>query len=206
MIEAVVRRDVRGLDFARTMRAANKGRELPDSRIEELRELLLKPRAFRASIIPEFTLLSILKVTDTVARIIFEMGWRFVIPPLGKHFLASDNPVFWYDPTSPPPFSNGLASRNVILTFPIGPEVALVGNWHDSSDSYNRVEDSIVGDINGIVISSAERWVIAARKEEAQFALARWQQMKSRGMRLGPRTIETFEIAGDRSGIGSVLR
>lgn len=208
MIEAMVRRDVRGPDFARTMREANKGREVSDSRIEELRRSLLRPGAFRCRIIPEFTLESILNVTDTVARMIFELRWSFAIPPLGKHFLASDNPVFWYDPTAPSPFCNGLASRNMVLTFPIGPELALVGSWHDGSDSYNRVGDIIVDDINGLVISSAERWVIAARKEEARTALRLWQQMKSCGVRLGPRRIETFEIANASSGIaiGSVVR
>ncbi len=202
MIEAVVRRDARGPDFARTMREANKGREISDSRIEELRRPLLRPGAFRCRIIPEFTLLSILNVTDTVARIIFELRWRFAIPPLGKHFLASDNPVFWYDPKASSPFCNGLASRNMVLTFPIGPELALVGSWQDGSDSYNRVDDTIVDNINGIVVASAERWVVAARKEEAKAALRLWQQMKSRGVRLGPRRIETFEVADGPSGIG----
>ncbi len=202
MIEAVVRRDARGPDFARTMREANKGREISDSRIEELRRPLLRPGAFRCGIIPEFTLLSILNATDTVARIIFDLRWRFAIPPLGKHFLTSDNPVFWFDPNATSPFCNGLASRNMSLTFPIGPELTLVGSWQEGSDSYDRVDDTIVDDINGIVIASAERWVIAARKEEAETALGQWRQMKSDGVQLGPRRIETFEIADDPSGIG----
>jgi uncharacterized protein DUF4238 len=185
MIEAMVRKDVHGPDFARTMREANKRAGVSDSRIEELRRALLRPGALRCRLIPEFTLVSMLNVTDTVARIIFELGWYFAIPPLGKHFLTSDNPVFWYDPTAPSPFCNGLASRNMVLTFPIGPELALLGSWHDGSDSYSRVDDAIVDNINGLVISSAERWVIAARKEEAKTAWGLWQHMKSRGVRLG---------------------
>ena len=202
MIEAVARSKARGPEFARSMREASKGREISDDRIEELRRKLLRPGAIRCRIIPEFTLLSILNATDTLARIFFDLSWRFVIPPLGKHFLTSDNPVFWFDPNASSPFCNGLASRDMSLTFPIGPELALVGSWRDEDDSYYRVDDTIVDDINGIVIASTERWAIAARREEAETALRRRLQMKSDGVRLGPRRIETFEIAGEPSGVG----
>jgi Protein of unknown function (DUF4238) len=134
MIEARVARDIRGPDFARTMREANKGHERSDSEIERGRQLMLRLGAVRCTIIPEFTLLSVLNVTNSPARIIFQMGWHLAIPPLGKHFLTSDNPVFWNDPTAPFPHRNGLASRNVTLTFAIGPELAVVASWRDASD------------------------------------------------------------------------
>ena len=198
----MTRRKARGPEFARSMREAIKGREISDDRIEELRRKLLRPGAIRCRIIPEFTLLSILNATETFARIIFELRWRFAIPPLGRHFLTSDNPVFWFDPNASSPFCNGPASRDMLLTFPIGPELALVGSWQDVDDSYYRVDDTIVDEINGIVLASAERWVIAARKEEAETGLSRWLEMKRDGVRLGPRRIETFEIEDDPSGIG----
>jgi pentatricopeptide repeat protein len=59
-----------------------------------------------------------------------------------------------------------------------------------------------------LVIASADQWLIAARKEEAEAALRLWQQMKSRGLRLGPRRVQIFETESDHSGtgIGAFLR
>lgn len=190
MLEAIASKRARDTGFAAAMREANKAHGLSDERIEELRRLFIAPGSIRYEVIPEFTLLQILYITDSLARIIFRMGWHFAIAPLGKHFVTSDNPVFWHDPTAPWPYCNGIASRNVILTFPIGPEVALVASWRDTSDSSYRMETSIMDCLNGTVVASADRWLIAARREEAEAALRLRREMKRGGARLGPRRVE----------------
>jgi Protein of unknown function (DUF4238) len=209
MIEGIVSGRVRSVDFPHSFRQANKGSQISDGRIEEVRQQLLKPGALRARIIPEFSLQYILTIADTVARMVFDMRWRLAIPPLGRHFLASDNPVFWYDPSAPRSSRHALASPNAILTFPIGPEVALVGSWSDGPDGYHRVGDSIVDDINQLVASSADRWIIAARQDEAESALCLRQALMRRGVAVGPLRMEAFELYDEenrRLGVGSSLR
>lgn len=206
MLEVRARRLVCRADFASNMRERNKEHEISDSRIEEFRQLFLKRRV-RCRLIPEFSLLSVLNVTDTVARMVFNMKWLYAIPPRGKYFLTSDNPVFWCDPTVPSPLCNGLASRGTILTFPIGPELALLGTWESGNDAFGQVDDGIVAAINGARVCSAERLIVAARKEEAEAALRMRQNMKSDGVPLGPRKMDIFEIEdGARFGIGAVIR
>lgn len=209
IVESHLSRKVRGVEFPGSFRKAHKGKEISDSRIEEVRQQLLKPSALRARIIPEFSLEYVLTIADTVARIVFDMRWRLAIPPLGKHFLTSDNPVFWYDPSAPPFSRHALASRNTILTFPIGPEVALVGSWSDGPHGYHRVDDSIVNDINQVAVSSADQWIIAVRKDEAESASCLRQVLMRRGVAVGPLRMETFEVCDEenrRFGVGSVLR
>lgn len=206
MLEARARRLVCRADFADNMRERNMGHEISDSRIGEIRQLFLK-RKVRCRVIPEFSLLPVLDATDTVARMVFNMKWRYAIPPRGKYFLTSDNPVFWCDPTAPSPQCNGLASRGTVLTFPIGPELALLGTWESGNDALGQVDDGIVAAINGARVCSAERLIVAARKEEAEAALRMRQSMKSDGVPLGPRKIDIFEIEDEtRFGIGAVIR
>jgi|SRR5208282_5319428 len=204
MVESVFKRKVRASDFSHSFREANRGRDISDARIEQLQRLLIKPR-----IIPEFSLEQVLTITSTLARMIFEMCWRFTIPPIGKHFITNDNPVVWYDGSAPAPLRHALASRNTILLFPVGPEVALVGSWSDRPDGYDRIDDKVTESINQWIVSSADRWIIAARRDEAASSLCQWRAVKNRGVTLGPLQLETFEADCPQSrgfGIGAFFR
>jgi hypothetical protein len=173
--------------FARTMRGANKGRNLSDEKIEELRQAALKPGALECRGTPNFSLKFMLSITGSLAPIVFQMSWLYAVPPIGIHLLSGDNPVFWYDPTILPPRANGLGSKNCILTFPIGPEIALFGRWNQEPQRCDHVGDSVIDLVNQRIIRTAERFVFATRREEAETALERRQLMEQQGESTGPR-------------------
>jgi len=92
MLESYLGRKVRGVEFACSFREANKGKEISDNRIEEVRQQLLKPGALRAQIIPEFSLEYVLTIADTVARIVFDMNWRLAVSASRQAFPYERQP------------------------------------------------------------------------------------------------------------------
>lgn len=189
VIERQARERALSPEFPQSMRLANQAPEMSDEHVESLRQLLIRPGAIRCKIDPRFSLETIITITDRLSRIIFQMSWRYAVAPLGCHFLTNDNPLFWDDPDAPQPLRNGLASRNTILTIPLGREVALVASWIENAERLERVPEKVVTDINDRTISTADRWIFASRKEEAARALARWKFLKDHGHPIGPRRV-----------------
>jgi Protein of unknown function (DUF4238) len=129
-----------------------------------------------------------INIASTITRFFFTMCWRFAISPLGHHFVTCDNPVFWYDATMPGPFAYGLGSPRTLVTFPLGPELALLMSHSKDGGGRERVNEDVVLFVNARMVQSAERFVFAARKEEADEAVALRRKLISAGIEVGPRT------------------
>jgi Protein of unknown function (DUF4238) len=173
--------------FARELREACKDRNFSDKEIEDIRRSILDPDAFEYRATPTYSLGMMLKITMRLAPLLFEMGWLFVIAPLGAHFITSDNPVDWCDPTAIPPFDRGLGNKNTVLSFPLGPEVALIAKWKESARPSRYTTDEVVSSINHVIVHSAARYVFAAHREEAEAALAVRRDIQDSGEPVGPR-------------------
>jgi len=128
-----------------------------------------------------------LKIAQGFAPLLFRMKWRYAIAPIGMHFVTSDNPVFWQDASAPLPLANGLAGRGTILTFTLGPEVALVGRWQTNDPAFAYVERPFVEFVNGRIVRTAETSVFASHREDAENALRLRVELLSRGENVGPR-------------------
>src|SRR5262249_49433874 len=111
----------------------------------------------------------------------------FLISPSESRFITSDNPVLWQDFTAPPHSALGLASKNTVLSFPLGPEVALVSRWREYGRLSHRVPEEVVNSINGWRVRTAARYIFAARRDEAEAALAARRYMEEQGGLVGPR-------------------
>lgn len=66
----------------------------PDPEIaEEVRQGILAGRSDALEELPEFKLESIIEVGESVAKVLLQMGWRFVYAPDSHQFITSDNPL-----------------------------------------------------------------------------------------------------------------
>jgi hypothetical protein len=105
--------------------------------------------------------------SEQVLGAIDSMTWRLLKarPPL--FFVTTDNPAYYFD-------SLGVGSQDSEMTFPISPGLALIGSFQSASSQTVEVHavPSIVEEVNRRVISGAERFVFAYRKEDWIAALA----------------------------------
>lgn len=148
---------------------------------------MLEPGAFEYRGTPSFSLEFMLKTAQHLGPILLSMEWRYAVAPIGRRFVTSDNPVFWQDPSGRPPFANGFASPGTILTFPLGPEVALVGRWRAEGPIYAHVASPFVEFVNQRVVRTADSCVFASRQEDANEAIELRRRMLERHESVGPR-------------------
>jgi len=172
--------------FAELLRRTNSERTFSDDELERMRVETLDPGSFEYRANPIISLDLMIKVTRSLAKEIFTMNWCYMFAPVGRHFITNDDPVFWYDPRERAPAANGLRSPNCILTFPIGPEIALAAIWGQRGDITQHVDTSMVDFVNRRIIRTADSCVFARCKEEAEEALARRAQMEARHEPVGP--------------------
>ncbi len=170
--------------FERMARRGNAG--LSKKEIEEARLSALDPENYTYRESSTLSLAHMLGTAARLAKILFEMAWLFCAPPKGLHFVTCDNPVRWYDPTADPAFRFGLIFRNSILSFPISPQLCLVGSWRDHLPAFARADKATVKDLNDRVIRFAEQYIFAASKADAQEALEMRRGMEARGEAVGP--------------------
>jgi hypothetical protein len=171
--------------FARMMREANPHRQFSDEELERERMVTLQLDAFQYRGSPELSLEFMLSIAGALSPVFFGMRWVYAIAPVGRHFITGDGPVFWYDATAPAPGANGLRSLNTTLTFPIGPEIALIGRWESALDSTVYADDRAVNFVNQRVARTSERCIVASRKPDAEAALAHRLEMEARGESVG---------------------
>jgi hypothetical protein len=186
--------------FADLLRRTNSEKTFSDEELERMRVETLDPGNFEYRANPVISLDLMIKTARELTKVIFLMNWCYVVAPVGKHFVTNDGPVFWYDPQVRPPAANGLRSPGCILTFPIGPEVALTAIWGQQGDITQHVNAAMVDFVNQRIIRTADSCVFARCKEEAEEALARRAQMEARNESVGPRQpdIKILGSSGER--------
>lgn len=157
--------------YHQTMREAVPG-DLTAEEIEASRQLALTPGALKVRAKAALSLLATFQGANGDVYPAFKrMRWAILRPQSGS-FLSSDNPVSWADPTPRPAFysGHGLGMRNVQVTFPIGPQVCLLGTWEGPIGPL-EVGPVDVEQINRRRIGFAVSQVFAHQEQLADFAL-----------------------------------
>lgn len=165
--------------FARTLREALQGRELTLEEIEATRKIILKGKKYKIRAKPSLSLvLGFEEALDTIYPVLDRMRWAIVRSTGGEHFITSDCPVSWTHPTPRSRFyaGHGLAMKKVEVTFPVGPQLCLLGTWEGPTGVVDATK-KMAGEYNSRRVASAERYVFADSEEKARLALAIRQQL-----------------------------
>ena len=165
--------------FERTLREALQGQELTPEEIEATRKTILEGKKYKIRAKPPLSLvLGFEEALDTIYPVFERMKWSIGRSTAGEHFRTSDCPVSWVDPTPRPRFyaGHGLAMKKVEVTFPVGPQLCLLGTWEGPTGVVDATK-KMVGEYNSRRVASAERYVFADSEEKARLALAIRQQM-----------------------------
>lgn len=167
--------------FEQTFREALKGQdELTPEEIEEKRKWVLDDTKYTVKASPKLSLaIGFQAALNTIFPIFDQMRWLILQAGESERFITCDSPVSWFDPTPRPAFysGHGLGMRNVEVTFPIGPEVALLGTW-EGGTGYKKVPDRVVTEFNRRRVAFADRHVFADSSDRAQWALGVRQEME----------------------------
>jgi len=119
--------------------------------------------------------------------ILHKMNWTIFVS--GDHrFVTSDNPLFYDDPTHDPssPYGVGLLSKNIILTFPITKELALLATWSKGKFSYSKSTNKLVREINRRTIKSALKFVFSSEMSKGLNSIVQKHEGSSPRLRLIP--------------------
>lgn len=102
-----------------------------------------------------------------VLEAVYSMTWRVVVAPKDNPFLTSDNPAFFFE-------SLGLGRPESELTFPLAPDLALLGSWQGQREALLLVQPRprVAKEINRRVASGAERFVFCDERRDWVAALA----------------------------------
>lgn len=102
-----------------------------------------------------------------VLEAVHSMTWRIVVAPKDNAFLTCDNPAFFFE-------SLGLGRPESELTFPLAPDLALLGNWQGERESLLVVQPRprVAKEINRRVASGAERFVFCDERRDWVATLA----------------------------------
>ena len=84
---------------------------------------------------------------SATSPIIFEMQWNYLVRPEGAEaFVTSDNPAVMANPSMP---HAGLAQKDVEITLPLSPNLALLAGWQMNQDGfYVEARSEYVDEIN----------------------------------------------------------
>lgn len=104
----------------------------------------------------------ILKI-DRLAKNIFELKWLFLIAPKGTVFITSDNPCFTISLSK---IRQGLLSPNVLIIFPLRPDICIVIKpAHKSkTEKYLKIDRKKVRNINKLILENSYQCAIAKDK------------------------------------------
>jgi hypothetical protein len=171
--------------FERTLREAQAqtGVEFTPEEVEDLRQWAANDSNYTVTLNPVVSLWTGIEMSlDTIFPVFEQMKWAVLRAAGNGGFLTCDNPVSWFNPRPRPPFNagRGLAMRNVEVTFPIAPNLALLGTWEGPVGVLDA-RDRIVEELNRRRAVFAERHVFADRESLVRAALAFRQQIDSDG-------------------------
>jgi hypothetical protein len=98
--------------------------------------------------------------TERVVGLIYQMTWRIITSTGPQYFLTGDNPAFFFE-------SYGIAQPESELTFPLGRDLALVGNWQGDPRTSVMLTTTqpIVREINRRIVAGSERFVFSSKPQ-----------------------------------------
>lgn len=175
--------------FERLLRSKGGLASADITEIEEIRRSVLEPGNYEYRGTPDLSLGQMLRVAMTFSDVFREMSWIFLTPPVGSRFITSDNPIHWNDPEAPPPWNAGLLSRRTVLSFPMSPELCLMGSWHRNLPPSREAPQDLVDMANRRSIQFADQQVYAATRADAEGALTVRKALGKAGEPVGPRAL-----------------
>lgn len=179
--ESMMREMARHPDYFRRVAREAVGEEISDEQLEDARVRGLKPAAhFIIRGTPEFSLMQAIVQALTPARIILDMRWQFVITPGPEHFVTGDVPVTWRNPNTRPPLGAGLVLKSTELSFPISPEICLLGTW-TGGEGVRDVGAEVVRDLNRERVRHADRFIFSCSEDGARVAQGMYDTLREEG-------------------------
>lgn len=164
--------------FERTIREALKGEDVTPEQIEDMRQLFLDDSGYTMRASPKLSLGAGFEAAmDTVYPVFAQMRWAVLRAGETLRYVTSDAPVSWVDPTMPPPFAYGLATREVEVTFPLDPTVCVFGTWEGPTGAIT-VTDRTVEQFNTRRVAFSDRYVFADTEKGARSALDLGRKME----------------------------
>lgn len=93
-----------------------------------------------------------------VHKAITKMQWEFIVPPKGKYFVTSDNPVI---------YDTHFGLKRSPLFFPLDQRTALIATWHGERDlAYIDGSMEQLLKFNGIILAQATKEVYAHTSDQ----------------------------------------
>lgn len=108
----------------------------------------------------------ILKI-DRLAKGLFEVKWLFLIAPKDSSFATSDNPCFTLSPTK---IRNGLLSPNVIVFFPLRPNlcIAIKPGIKSKTEHFLKLDKKGIKEINQFILANSYKCFIAKDRKQLE--------------------------------------
>lgn len=173
--------------FARTLREAHKGmKEFTHEEVENLRQWALNGEYSVRGTAALSLSLGMTEIPKELAAIVHDMKWAYLEPGSDEEFITCDNPVSWFDATPRAAVygGHGLLMKNVELTFPLSPQLCLLGSWVGKTGPI-QVPRLVIEELNQRRIRFASRFVYAAREKDALRALESAKPADSSGRGTG---------------------
>lgn len=101
------------------------------------------------------------------ANKIFELKWFFLVAPKKISFITSDNPCFTISLSK---ICQGLLSPNVLIIFPLRPDLCIVikPTHKSKTENYLKIDRKKVRDINKLILKNSYQCLIAKDKNHLE--------------------------------------
>lgn len=128
--------------------------------ISELANHFIKSNDFEIKAMDHVGLLG-LTAAEKVAKMIFNMKWKFFYAPKNIEFVTTDCPVSLSDPSHKSNlYGIGFANRNIEVMFPVTKEVILIATWGHNDDPELRNE--MIAEINAKGVKNISKLIVSA--------------------------------------------
>lgn len=112
---------------------------------------------------------------------LYNMQWRFILSDGPSYFVASDDPLFYWD-------KYGIANDESEMLFPISKDVLLWGSWYPINYRYIFKDQVLIHEANKRVTNKAMRFIYShdnadwimktANRQTPRFKMIRWSNYK----------------------------
>jgi len=125
--------------------------------LQDFRRALLDER-LKLKANPEVVTALALQQWEQISWILFCMRWRLLVASSGTHFISSDSPAFWQDPTPRPPFlaGHGLMMKNIEVVLPLSRNLCFLARWGRATGIYAATSWQMIELINRTVAWSTD--------------------------------------------------
>lgn len=151
----------------REQEALEKIRSMPDVEIKKQTFDFLHGNDFNICLTKSGHSKNILKIIKRLAKGLFEVQWLFLITPKDSAFVTSDNPCF---ALSPMKIKSGLLSPNVIIFFPLRPDLCITikPSIKSRTEHFIKLDKKRVKELNQLILKNSHQCLIAKDKKQLE--------------------------------------